>query len=105
MQDFDYVRVHQVQDAVSILAREDNGARILSGGTDLLVQLRDRQTTAGILVDIKSIPEVNQLTFDPSVELTLGSAVSCLRIRSDPVVSQTYPGLQGKALCYASRPY
>jgi CO/xanthine dehydrogenase FAD-binding subunit len=45
------------------------------------------------LVDIKSIPEVNQLKFDPSTGLTLGSAVSCLRISSDPLVSQMYPGL------------
>ena len=93
MQDFDYVRVHEVQEAVSILSRDGNGARILAGGTDLLVQLRERQRTASLLVDIKSIPEVNQLKFDPSTGLTLGSAVSCLRISSDPLVSQMVPGL------------
>ena len=93
MQDFDYVRVHEIQDAISILSREHGGACILVGGTDLLVQLRERQRTAKLLVDIKSIPEVNQLAFDPSVGLTLGSAVSCLRISNDPIVSQMYPGL------------
>ena len=93
MQEFDYVRVHEIQDAISILSREDGGASILVGGTDLLVQLRERQRTAKLLVDIKSIPEVNQLAFDPSTGLTLGSAVSCLRISSDSVISQIYPGL------------
>ena len=93
MQDFNYVRVHEVHEAISILSGEENGAYILSGGTDLLVQLREKQRKANLLVDIKAIPEVNALEYDPSAGLTLGSAVSCLRIRNDPMVSQIYPGL------------
>ena len=93
MQDFDYIRVHEVQDAISILAGEGNEARILSGGTDLLPQLRERQRTARLLVDIKPIPELNELKFVPSSGLTLGAAVSCLRISNDPVIRQIYPGL------------
>jgi carbon-monoxide dehydrogenase medium subunit len=93
MQDFDYVRVHEVHEAISMLSREENGAVILSGGTDLLVQLREKQRQARLLVDIKSIPEVNELKFDPSTGLSLGSAVSCLRIRDDSLISQIYPGL------------
>jgi CO/xanthine dehydrogenase FAD-binding subunit len=42
MQDFDYVRVHEVNEAISILSREENGACILCGGTDLLVQIREK---------------------------------------------------------------
>lgn len=93
MQNFDYVRVHEIQDAISILSREQGGVHILAGGTDLLVQLREGQRTAKLLLDIKSIPEVNRLAFDPSIGLTLGSAVSCLRISRDPLVSKNYPGL------------
>jgi carbon-monoxide dehydrogenase medium subunit len=93
MQNFDYVRVHEIQDAISILSREQGGVHILAGGTDLLVQLREGQRTAKLLLDIKSIPEVNQLTVDSSIGLTLGSAVSCLRISRDLLVSKNYPGL------------
>jgi carbon-monoxide dehydrogenase medium subunit len=93
MQNFDYVRVHEIQDAISILSREQGGVNVLAGGTDLLVQLRDGQRTAKLLLDIKSIPEVNQLAFDPSIGLSLGSAVSCLRISRDPLVMKNYPGL------------
>jgi carbon-monoxide dehydrogenase medium subunit len=93
MQDFDYIRVHEIQDAISILAEDSNSARILSGGTDLIPQLRERQRFAQLLVDIKSLAELNELRFDPSMGLTLGAAVSCLRISSDPVIRQIYPGL------------
>ncbi len=93
MQAFDYLRVYTLQDAISVLSREEKGVCILCGGTDLLVQLREKQRTARLLVDIKHIPEVNQLSFDPFAGLALGSAVSCLRICNDPQVSLNYPGL------------
>lgn len=93
MQDFDYVRVHEVHEAISILSKEGHRARILCGGTDLLVQLREKQRQARVLVDIKSIPEVNELKFDSSTGLSLGSAVTCFQIRNDPLISQIYPGL------------
>jgi CO/xanthine dehydrogenase FAD-binding subunit len=93
MQDFDYILVHEVHEAISILSGEGHRARILCGGTDLLVQLREKQRLARLLVDIKSIPEVNELKFDPFAGLSLGSAVSCLRIRNDPLISEIYPGL------------
>jgi len=93
MQDFDYVLVDEVHEAISVLSREGNRARILCGGTDLLVQLREKQRLASLLVDIKSIPEVNELKYDPSAGLSLGSAVSCLRIRNDSLISRIYPGL------------
>lgn len=93
MQEFDYVRVHEISEAVDILSREVDGTYILSGGTDLLVQLRDRQRIARLLIDIKPIPEVNEIKFDPVVGLTLGSAVTCFRIRNDQLVQRIYPGL------------
>ncbi len=93
MQEFDYVRVQSVQEAVALLAGEENRARILCGGTDLLVQLREGQRQARLLVDIKTIPELNQLHYDPVNGLTLGAAVSCLRLCQDETARQLYPGL------------
>lgn len=93
MQDFNYICVHEVDEAINLLSGDENRARILCGGTDLLVQLREKQQKASLLVDIKSIPEVNELKFNPSIGLSLGSAVSCLRIRYDPLVQHYYPGL------------
>jgi carbon-monoxide dehydrogenase medium subunit len=93
MQDFDYIRVSEIAEAISILSREGNEAAVFCGGTDLLVQLGAGQRKARLLVDIKSIPEVNELKLDPVEGLILGSAVSCFRICSDPVVALIFPGL------------
>ncbi len=91
MQDFDYIRARNIEEAVGLLAQD--GARILSGGTDLIVQLREGRRDACVVVDIKSLPEVNVLDYDLETGLTLGAAVPCGRISSDPTVRAVYPGL------------
>ncbi len=69
------------------------GAYLLAGGTDLLVQLRAGRKETGLVVDIKHVPELNEISFNQSTGLTLGSAVCCTAIHNHPVVRQHYPSL------------
>ena len=93
MQSFDYVAPKSTEEAVALLTGKNGNAKILAGGTDLLVQLREGRRKAGLVVDIKNIPELTQITFDPQNGLTIGAAASCNQICSDPNVSKLYPGL------------
>ncbi len=93
MQAFDYVAARDVDEVVELLSREGDQARVLAGGTDLLVQMREGRRSARLVVDIKPIPELNGLTYDPVEGLRIGAAVSCLRIRDAPDVAAVYPGL------------
>lgn len=93
MHAFDYVAAQSVEQVVSLLGLHGKQARILNGGTDLIVQLRGDARQASLLVDIKPIPEVNQLFYDPVRGLSIGSAVSCWKLCSHPAVIDHYPGL------------
>ncbi len=94
---FDYVSPATVPEAVKLLAQHGARARLLAGGTDLLVQLRAGRREADVVVDIKNIPELNELRYDPAKGLTLGAAVPCYRIYNDRAVSRAYPGLHDVA--------
>ena len=76
---FDYAVAHTIQEATALLSQHDRHVRPLAGGTDLIVQMRNRRAV-DLIVDIKQIPEVNQLSYDLLRGLTIGAAVSCLRI-------------------------
>jgi carbon-monoxide dehydrogenase medium subunit len=69
------------------------GARLLAGGTDLLVQLRAGRKETDLVVDAKHIPELNVILHDPAKGLTLGAAVPCYRIYRDKNVTRAYPAL------------
>jgi CO/xanthine dehydrogenase FAD-binding subunit len=79
VQEFEYVRAHSIEDAVGLLERD--GARILSGGTDLIVQLREERREARVVVDIGL--RMNVLRYDPRQDSNSGGC-ACWRIRSDP---------------------
>ena len=90
----DYATPHSVREATDILAEHGEAARILAGGTDLLVVLRaGRMDNVNLVVDAKNIPELNEITYDPEAGLTLGAAVPCYGIYNNRAVAHAYPGL------------
>ena len=71
----------------------EKSSKALAGGTDILVQLRARRFDMDRLVDIKKVPEMNQVSYSQADGLTLGAAVPCYRIYDDQTIQQMYPGL------------
>ncbi len=93
MKSFDYECPRTVDAAVSLLATPGKSVRALAGGTDLIVQLRAGRREADLVVDVKEIPELNELTYDAAAGLTLGAAVPCYRVYENSWVKKVYPGL------------
>src|SRR5712672_2677941 len=56
-----YTAPSTVEEAVRILAEAPGTAKVLSGGTDLLVQLRSGRAKPGLIVDIKKIPGISDI--------------------------------------------
>ena len=91
----DYQNPSSVDEAVKILAGSGGKARALAGGTDLIVQLRvkDPRVDANTVVNVKGIPELNELSYSPSDGLTIGAAVPCYQIYNNDDVIKHYPAL------------
>ncbi len=93
MQNFDYLAPQSLAEVVTLLSKHNGQAKILCGGTDLLTQLREGRQKASLVIDIKRVPEANQLAYDPGTGLHLGAAVSCFQFCNHPEIAATYPGL------------
>jgi CO/xanthine dehydrogenase FAD-binding subunit len=90
---FDYAAPRTVAEAVALLREKGDRARVLAGGTDILVQVREGRRDLDLLVDIKHIPEVNELACSLTAGLQLGAAVPCCRICEHAEIARVYPGL------------
>ena len=97
MRAIQYAAPASLGDAVALLTQFGPRARILAGGTDLIVQVRENLRDWDVFVDGKQIPELASLAFDPATGLTLGAAVPCYQIYNNPEVEQHYPGLTDAA--------
>jgi len=92
MQPFAYSAPSSIKEAVEILNKHGDKARAMAGGTDLLVQMRGGRFDLEAVVDIKKIPELNELS-NGSSELIIGAAVPCYKLYDDSAISKAYPGL------------
>ena len=92
MKAIDFKAPQTLEEALAALRGGNGGARPLAGGTDLIVQLREYRRDADVVVDIKRIPELNELTLTDK-ELVVGAAVPCYRIYEDESISAAYPAL------------
>jgi carbon-monoxide dehydrogenase medium subunit len=97
MKAIEYAAPATVAEAVALLAERGDRARVLAGGTDILVQVREGRRDLDLLVDIKKIDQANELSYDPEQGLHLGAAVPCYRIYEHPEIPAVYPGLHDAA--------
>jgi carbon-monoxide dehydrogenase medium subunit len=97
MQPFDYVAPSSVQEAVAVLAKHGAAARVLAGGTDIIIQAREGRRDVAVMVDVKGIAEATQLTHNSDGSLRIGAATSCARIYNDDGVKQRFAALVDSA--------
>ena len=82
-----------LSEAVQLMASHGERARVIAGGTDILVQLRGGRRSLDLLVDVKAIPELNQISYNAQSGLVLGAAIPCYKIYQNQAVASAYPGL------------
>ena len=100
--EFDYRKPATLEEASTFLAQHVGEARAFIGGTDTFVRMRDGFWKGKYLVDVKSLPGMQDLTFDPARGLTVGAAVDMNRLIASPEVNEHYPVLAEAAHTVAS---
>jgi len=86
-----YEAPENVEAAVALLAGEA-GAKVLSGGTDLLVQMRLRGDCPPVFVDVKRIPRLRAVHLDAN-GLRVGAAVPAAELYANADIRRLWPGL------------
>ncbi|MFB3906462.1 MAG: xanthine dehydrogenase family protein subunit M [Acidobacteriota bacterium] len=93
MRAFEYVNPTTVSDAVKALAVEGGSAAALAGGTDLLSLMKDSVETPKRLVNLKSIKELQGITYNAKKGLRIGAMVTLDELMRNSKVRQEYPSL------------
>ena len=78
--------------AVALLARANGDARVLAGGTDLLVQMRSDILDPELIVDIKKIPDTRRIT-EEGGGWRIGAAVTGAELKEHARLKQVWPGV------------
>ncbi|NEY91405.1 FAD binding domain-containing protein [Tabrizicola oligotrophica] len=82
-----------VAEAVRLAAGATGITRFLSGGTDVLVQLRAGMVTPDDLIDLKKIPGLREITRTPDGGWRIGAAVSGAEMGRHAALCSDWPGV------------
>jgi carbon-monoxide dehydrogenase medium subunit len=93
VQPIDYVVPGTIDEAVSALASGGPTARVLAGGTDVIIQAREGRKDVRVMVDVKRIVETTGLKLNPDGSLRIGASVPCARIYDDAEIARRFPAL------------
>jgi carbon-monoxide dehydrogenase medium subunit len=90
MKDFEYFAPSTLEEALRLLDEKKESARLLAGGTDLIVQMKSGRVGPSSIIDIKKVPELNRLEWDAAIGLFVGAAVPISRMNAFPPVASEY---------------
>jgi len=91
LKEFEYLKPDSIKETISILSQFGEKAQILNGGTDLIVEMRDKIIQPEYVVDIKAIPQLNRITYNKQDGLNIGATVTLNEISDSKVVQRNYP--------------
>ncbi len=90
--EFEYHEPRTIREALELLARWGEAARILAGGTDLLVQMKMRRVEPKCVINIKRIPELDYVREGPT-GVRIGAATRLRRLERSGTIRRLFPAL------------
>jgi CO/xanthine dehydrogenase FAD-binding subunit len=90
---FDYFAPESLDEAIAILRERGDGGRLLAGGTDLLVQMKEAGVHPPYVVSLRRLRELRGITFDEQQGLRIGAMTTMAEVADNPIVRKRYPVL------------
>ena len=87
---FDYSAPVAVEEACSLLSRYKGKAKVLAGGTDLLVSMKKRKISPRHLISIRSISGLGYIQYNQEDGLRIGAQVTLESVARSPVVKDKF---------------
>ncbi|MFC1943247.1 FAD binding domain-containing protein [Chloroflexota bacterium] len=99
---FEYLEPQTVQEACSLLVEHQGKAKVIAGGTDLLVMMKQRVCTPQYLVNIKQLRELDFIEYDETNGLRIGPLTTLRALAGHRLVQERFNALSQAAVSVAS---
>ena len=102
MRTFEYHAPTSLNEAISLLQEHGEAARPLAGGTDLVVQMKEKATKFAApshIVSLLRVPELSGVSFSESEGLRIGAGATMSQVADSPIIRERYRAIaEGAAL-------
>ena len=102
MHTFEYARPATLAEAVALLEAHGPDARLLAGGTDLIIRLRDGTARPVVVIDVKRIAELRPAIREDDGRLVISAGTVMTDVAADHRVRRSFPALAEAAAVVGS---
>ena len=102
IKEFEYFAPSTLSEVISLLTQYKGNAKIFAGGTDLLIQMKQRKLTPEYLIDIKNISELNYIKYSKDEGLKIGALVTHSSLVNSNVIQEKFDLLVEASLAVGS---
>lgn len=96
MRKFTLEQPHSIREAIDLLSTRGSSAKLIAGGTDLLIEIKNNKRSPDHVISLRNIPELDKIVCNDR-ELRIGSMVTLHDIERSDVVKNYYPLLADAA--------
>ena len=90
MEAFDYLRPSSLDEACRILSRSEGRSKVLAGGTDLLVRIRQGLILPEAVISLADIKELSHISFEPDRGVTIGAMTTLDAVESSKEIKENF---------------
>ena len=94
---FNYLAPKTLDDALALLAQHKTRAKILAGGTDLLLHMKERKTAPTYVISLKAVGGLDFMRYREKEGLQFGPLITVHALETSPLVREKYPILSQAA--------
>jgi carbon-monoxide dehydrogenase medium subunit len=94
---FEYLSCETLEEACDLLSKYGDEARVLSGGTDLIVKMKHKMITPGYVINIKQIPGLSYIRKDGDHGVNIGALTTLQTVKNSPLIKKVFPVLHDAA--------
>jgi carbon-monoxide dehydrogenase medium subunit len=88
---FDYLEPTTLEEALALLSKHGDEARVIAGGTSLIIWMRQRLLMPKLVIGLARISEFDRITFDDRNGLRIGAGARHRDIERSTVIQEKYP--------------
>ena len=91
MKKFDYFKPKNLEEVLTLLAKYGEKAKLIAGGTDVIVMIKQKAMAPDVLISLRGIPDLDQIKFNGS--LSIGPMVTHRAIEKSEVIRKNFSAL------------
>jgi CO/xanthine dehydrogenase FAD-binding subunit len=91
--DFEYFAPKDVREACRLLKEHDGRAKVMAGGTDLLVHMKHRTVVPQYVIGLKHLPDLGYIEYNEDRGLRIGTLATHQSVAENPLIKERFGAL------------